>query len=92
MDVPVAAYSRGQGEAYENGMAYIYTGAKDDQGRHLKLWRYDDEDMETGGIDWHTPDELLPMRTLYTPIHTTTNHGTSVAHLAPSKENNAPQE
>ena len=65
LDVPVAAYSRGQGEAYENGMAYIYTGAKDAQWRHLKLWRYDDEDMETGGIDWHSPDELLPMRTIW---------------------------
>ena len=78
LDAPVAWYSTWAGAVYDDdiklepikdhitesdGSSYLYTWAKDDQGRYIKLWRHSDPDLEMGSIDFHDPSKLLPMRT-----------------------------
>ena len=117
LDAPVAWYSTWDGVVYENdikldpikdhitesdGSSYLYTWAKDDQWRYIKLWRHSDPDIEIGSIDYHDPSKLLPMRTMFwwvgiddRPLKlyqidsaSPTNHGASVASVASAQVNN----
>lgn len=80
LDAPVAWYSTWVGAVYDDdvkldpikdhitesdGSSYLYTWAKDDQWRYIKLWRHSDPDLEMGSIDFHDPSKLLPMRTMF---------------------------
>ena len=80
LDAPVAWYSTWAGAVYDDdmklepikdhitesdGSSYLYTWAKDDQWRYIKLWRHSDPDLEMGSIDSHDETKLLPMRTMF---------------------------